>query len=130
MGLFGKSKKAKEKEYLEKIHAQDCKHHDFLMTVRGVFALVGEGTVIAGIVQSGMCREGERAVLVKTNGQVLETQITGIDLRTKERRPNGAVYTSEMAGLKLRGLKKEEVEVGDRLVIRNAMNGIEEPFRQ
>ena len=104
-----KAKKRRKRNIWKRSTAQDCKHHDFLMTVRGVFALVGEGTVIAGIVQSGMCREGERAVLVKTNGQVLETQITGIDLRTKERRPNGAVYTSEMAGLKLRGLKKEEV---------------------
>mgnify|MGYP006866072270 CR=1 FL=1 len=42
--------------------------------------------------QQGMCREGENACVYKTNGGVLETIITTIDIHTKERKPNGCGY--------------------------------------
>lgn len=81
MGLFGKSKKEKEAEYMERINVPQCLQQDFIMKVGGVFAIAGNGTVVAGRIESGMCRVGETAFILQ-NGTALEVVITGIDLRT------------------------------------------------
>lgn len=41
------------------------------------------------------------------NGTAIETVITGIDLCTKERKPNQAAYATEQVGITLRGISKE-----------------------
>lgn len=118
MGLFGKSKKEKEAEYMERINVPQCLKQDFIMKIGGVFAIGGNGTVVAGKIESGMCRVGERAFILQ-NGTAIETVITGIDLRTKERRPNQTAYATEQAGIALRGISKEQVQPGAVLAIKN-----------
>ena len=66
------------------------------------------------------CREGENACVYKTNGGVLETIITNIDIHTKERKSNGCGYKTEHVGLGLRGVSKEQLEKGDRVIVKNA----------
>ena len=56
----------------------------------------------------------------KTNGGVLETTITNIDIHTKERKSNGCGYKTEHVGLGLRGVSKEQLEKGDRVIVKNA----------
>lgn len=118
MGLFGKSKKEKEAEYMERINVPRCLKQDFIMNVGGVFSIAGNGTVVAGRIESGMCRVGETAFILQ-NGTALEAVITGIDLRTKERKPNQAAYATEQVGIALRGVSKEQVQPGAVLAIKN-----------
>lgn len=66
------------------------------------------------------CVEKEKMRVYKTNGGVLETIITTIDIHTKERKSNGCGYKTEHVGLGLRGVSKEQLEKGDRVIVKNA----------
>ncbi|MBS5332329.1 MAG: hypothetical protein KHY36_07365 [Subdoligranulum variabile] len=120
MGLFGKSKKEREKEYMNRLDVPLCLKEDFELIIDDVFTIMGVGTVATGNISTGMCREGENACVYKTNGGVLETIITTIDIHTKERKSNGCGYKTEHVGLGLRGVSKEQLEKGDRVVVKNA----------
>ena len=93
---------------------------DFELIIDDVFTIMGVGTVATGNISTGMCREGENACVYKTNGGVLETIITTIDIHTKERKSNGCGYKTEHVGLGLRGVSKEQLEKGDRVIVKNA----------
>ena len=116
MGLFGKSKK----EYMNRLDVPLCLKEDFELIIDDVFTIMGVGTVVTGNISTGMCREGENACVYKTNGGVLETIITTIDIHTKERKSNGCGYKTEHVGLGLRGVSKEQLEKGDRVIVKNA----------
>ena len=113
MGLFGKSKKEREKEYMNRLDVPLCLKEDFELIIDDVFTIMGVGTVATGNISTGMCREGENACVYKANGGVLETIITTIDIHTKERKSNGCGYKTEHVGLGLRGVSKEQLEKGD-----------------
>ena len=120
MGLFGKSKKEREKEYMNRLDVPLCLKEDFELIIDDAFTIMGVGTVATGNISTGMCREGENACVYKTNGGVLETIITNIDIHTKERKSNGCGYKTEHVGLGLRGVSKEQLEKGDRVIVKNA----------
>lgn len=120
MGLFGKSRNEKEKEYMEKIDVPSCLKENFELNIAEVFTIVGVGTVAAGSVIAGMCRVGEKAYINKTNGDILETTITAIDAHTKDRKPNNCGYKTEHIGIGLRGISKEQLEKGDKIIVKNA----------
>ena len=125
MGLFGKSKKEREREqrekdYMNKLNVPLCLKEDFELIIDDVFTIMGIGTVATGNISAGMCREGEKACVYKTNGGVLETVITLTDIHTKERKSNGCGYKTEHVGLGLRGVSKEQLEKGDRVIVKNA----------
>ena len=124
MGLFGKSKKEREKEYMNRLDVPLCLKEDFELIIDDVFTIMGVGTVATGNISTGMCREGENACVYKTNGGVLETIITTIDIHTKERKSNGCGYKTEHVGLGLRGVSKEQLEKGDALAKYNQSNPI------
>ena len=50
----------------------------------------------------------------------METAITSIDVHTKERRPNGSGYKTEHNGIGLRGIYKEQLDKGDKIMVKNA----------
>lgn len=120
MGLFGKSRNEKEKEYMEKIDVPSCLKENFELNIAEVFTIVGVGTVAAGNVIAGMCRVGEKAYINKINGDILETTITVIDAHTKDRKPNNCGYKTEHIGIGLRGISKEQLEKGDKIIVKNA----------
>lgn len=120
MGLFGKSKKTREKEYMNKLDVPSCLKEDFEFIIDDVFTIIGAGTVVTGNIITGMCRKEEKAYIYKTNGDVLETVITTIDAQTKERKSNGCGYKTEHVGLGLRGISKEQLGKGDRVIVKNA----------
>lgn len=121
MGLFGRSKKEKEAEaeYMHKIDVPSCIKEDFELEIDNSFTIVGLGTVATGTVSKGMCRVGEQVYINKVNGDTLESTITQIDIHTKDRKPNNAAYRTEHVGLALRGISKEQLEIGDKLIVKN-----------
>ena len=100
--------------------------HPYLRTVAvgdhyaDIFTIMGVGTVATGNILTGMCREGENACIYKANGDILETRITTVDVHTKERKANGCGYKTEHVGLGLRGISKEQLEKGDKVLVKNA----------
>ena len=74
MGLFGKSKKEREKEYMNRLDVPLCLKEDFELIIDDVFTIMGVGTVATGNISTGMCREGENACVYKTNG-VLQIKV-------------------------------------------------------
>ncbi|MBE5882944.1 MAG: hypothetical protein E7291_00745 [Lachnospiraceae bacterium] len=119
MGLFGKSKKEREKEYMSKINVADCLTQNFELTIDEVYTIMGVGTVVTGTVSAGMCRVGEMAK-VNASGSILETTITAVDAHTKERKSNDCAYRTEHVGLGLRGISKEQLKKGDTVTVQNA----------
>ena len=107
MGLFGKSKKEREKEYMNKLDVPSCLKENFELIIDDAFTIMGIGTVATGNILIGMCREGENACIYKANGDILESRITTVDVHTKERKANGCGYKTEHVGLGLRGISKE-----------------------
>lgn len=93
MGLFGKSKKERETEYMSRLDVPSCLKEDFELIIDDIFTIMGVGTVATGNILTGMCREGENACIYKANGDILETRITTVDVHTKERKANGCGYT-------------------------------------
>ena len=65
MGLFGKSKKEREKEYMNRLDVPLCLKEDFELIIDDIFTIMGVGTVATGNISTGMCREGENACVYK-----------------------------------------------------------------
>ena len=86
MGLFGKSKKERETEYMSRLDVPSCLKEDFELIIDDIFTIMGVGTVATGNILTGMCREGENACIYKANGDILETRITTVDVHTKEQK--------------------------------------------
>lgn len=66
-----------------------------------------------------MCRVGEQVYINKVNGDTLESTITQIDIHTNNRKPNNAAYRTEHVELALRGISKEQLAIGDKLIVKN-----------
>ena len=120
MGIFGKSKKEREKEYMNKLDVKSCLKDNFELIIDDVFTIIGVGTVATGYILTGMCRVGEDVSIYVANGDVLKTTITTVDAHTKERKSNGCGYKTEHVGLGLRGISKEQLEKGDKIIVKNA----------
>ena len=115
-----KSKKERETEYMSRLDVPSCLKEDFELIIDDIFTIMGVGTVATGNILTGMCREGENACIYKANGDILETRITTVDVHTKERKANGCGYKTEHVGLGLRGISKEQLEKGDKVLVKNA----------
>lgn len=83
----------------------------FLMPVEDVMSLTGRGTVVTGRIESGLIRTGDEVEIVglRKGSAVLKTTITGVEMFKKQLDRGEA---GDMAGLLLRGIKKEEIERG------------------
>ena len=115
-----KAKKEREKEYMNKLDVPSCLKENFELIIDDAFTIMGIGTVATGNILIGMCREGENACIYKANGDILESRITTVDVHTKERKANGCGYKTEHVGLGLRGISKEQLEKGDKVIVKNA----------
>ena len=115
MGIFGKSKKEREKEYMNKLDVKSCLKENFELIIDDVFTIIGVGTVATGYILTGMCRVGEDVSIYVANGDVLT-----VDAHTNERKSNDCGYKTEHVGLGLRGISKEQLEKGDKIIVKNA----------
>lgn len=50
MGIFGKSKKEREKEYMNKLDVKSCLKENFELIIDDVFTIIGVGTVATGYI--------------------------------------------------------------------------------
>lgn len=116
MGLF-RNREKEEKDYLESLDIDSMQNEDFCLEIEETFVIIGVGTVVTGYVTSGMCHIGEKAILQKENEEI-ETRILNIDVHTKKRRSNGVAYKGEHVGIHIRGIAKEQVSNGDKLVVK------------
>ena len=80
----------------------------FLMAVNGVFVVAGRGTVVSGIIETGVIRTGETVECVGF-GTVLTRQVAGIELYHKT---VGEARAGDPAGLMFTDLGKTEVQHG------------------
>lgn len=113
MGLFGKSKKEREKEYMSRIDVPSCLKENFTLTVDEIFTIIGVGTVVTGNVETGICRTGDKAYINKANGEILETAITSIDVHTKDEDQMVGCYKTEHIGI---GFAEEFIRQLDKVI--------------
>lgn len=118
MGLFRPNKK--EKTYLASLDIHKLLEQDFQLTIDDIFTIVAVGTTVTGVVQSGMCRINEDAIVEKMNGEKLNTRITYVDFHGTQRKNNNCGYRTEHIGIGLYGIKKEQLQKGDKIIIKNA----------
>ena len=106
--------------YMNKLDVKSCLKENFELIIDDVFTIIGVGTVATGYILTGMCRVGEDVSIYVANGDVLKTTITTVDAHTKERKSNDCGYKTEHVGLGLRGISKEQLEKGDKIIVKNA----------
>ncbi len=85
----------------------------FLMPVEDVFSIAGRGTVVTGAISQGTIKLGEEIEIVGLR-ETQKTTVTGIEMFRKEM---DFAEAGDNAGLLLRGIKKEDVERGQVLVV-------------
>jgi elongation factor Tu len=85
----------------------------FLMPVEDVFSIAGRGTVVTGAISKGTIKLGEEIEIVGLK-DTQKTTVTGIEMFRKEME---FAEAGDNAGLLLRGIKKEDVERGQVLVL-------------
>jgi elongation factor Tu len=85
----------------------------FLMPVEDVFSIAGRGTVVTGAISQGTIKLAQEVEIVGLRDTV-KTTVTGIEMFRKEM---DFAEAGDNAGLLLRGIKKEDVERGQVLVL-------------
>ncbi len=83
----------------------------FMMPVEDVFSIEGRGTVVTGRVERGICKVGEEIEIIGLR-PTIKTTITGVEMFRKLLDEGRA---GDNIGALLRGLKKEDVELGQVL---------------
>ncbi len=82
----------------------------FLVTVEGVHTIDGIGTVVTGCINRGIVRVGDAIeVLGRRDGTIGTTVVTGIESFHREQTEAAA---GENVGLRLRGIKRDEIARG------------------
>lgn len=90
---------------------------EFEYEVEDVFSLLNGGVVVVGSVKKGIMQVGDKAWLLKGDGTKIETRIGQMETRRAGQMvPLKKISQGEHAGVLLEGLRKEQVEIGDRIV--------------
>jgi elongation factor Tu len=84
----------------------------FLLSVEGVYSIEGLGTVVTGLVEQGRVTAGDKVEIVGGKEPV-ETVVTSVE---QFRKPLPFAEAGENVGLRLRGVKADEVARGQVLV--------------
>jgi len=85
----------------------------FLLPIEDVFSISGRGTVVTGRIEQGKIKVGDEVEIVGIR-ETQKTTVTGVEMFNKEMREGEA---GDNVGLLLRGIKKEDVERGQVVVI-------------
>jgi elongation factor Tu len=83
----------------------------FLSAVEGVYSIEGLGTVVTGVIEQGRVAPGDK-VEVLGSGAAVETVVTGVE---QYHRPLTIGAAGQNVGVRLRGVKAEQVRRGDVL---------------
>ena len=79
MGLFGKSKKERETEYMSRLDVPSCLKEDFELIIDDIFTIMGVGTVATGNILTGMCREGENRELIDAEVKSIKEKLATLE---------------------------------------------------
>ncbi len=85
----------------------------FLIYVEDIFSITGRGTVATGKVEQGRVRIGD-TVDVVTNGETIQTTVTGIEMFRKQLE---VAEAGDNPGILLRGVKNNKKEIGRGSVV-------------
>ena len=80
----------------------------FSMPIEGVFSIPGRGTVVTGLIESGIVRTGDEIEIVGIR-ETIKAVVTGVEMFRKILDEGRA---GDNVGLLLRGIKREEVQRG------------------
>ena len=94
----------------------------FLMPIEDVFSISGRGTVVTGRIERGMVKVGEEVEIVGIR-RPRKTTCTGVEMFRKLLDEGQA---GDNVGVLLRGTKREDVERGQVLASRAAINAAHE----
>ncbi len=89
----------------------------FLLAVEGVYSIEGLGTVVTGVIEQGKVKTGDR-VEVLGYGEALESVVTGVE---QFHEPLAVGEAGQNVGVRLRGVKAEQVNRGQVLVAPKSM---------
>jgi elongation factor Tu len=84
----------------------------FLLAVEGVYSIEGLGTVVTGLIEQGKVATGDKVEILGF-GDALESVVTGVEAFHK---PKATAFAGENVGIRLRGVKADEVQRGQVLV--------------
>jgi elongation factor Tu len=84
----------------------------FMLAVEGVYSIEGLGTVVTGLVEQGRVTAGDK-VEILGYGDTLETVVTSVE---EFRKPKAFAEAGENVGVRLRGVKAEQVQRGQVIV--------------
>ena len=89
----------------------------FLLAVEGVYSIEGLGTVVTGVIEQGQVRTGDK-VEVLGYGDAIESVVTGVE---EFHKPLTVGVAGKNVGVRLRGVKAEQVQRGQVLVAPKSM---------
>ncbi len=86
----------------------------FLMPVEDIFSIEGRGTVVTGRIERGVIKVGDEVEILGMGRKSQKTAVTGVEMFNKTLNEGQA---GDNVGILLRGLKREDVQRGQVLVI-------------
>jgi elongation factor Tu len=109
---FGRRERTDDKsvETLRAEAAAQAPAGPFRLTVEDVFTITGRGTVVTGVVESGVLAVGGQVDVVRADVTVVTTEVTGIE---KFRATLDVASPGENVGLLLRDVTREQLRRGD-----------------
>lgn len=90
------------------------RENPFRYVIEDVFTIKGRGTVVVGLIESGILHEGDKVTLCRTDGSTRTVVVGGIE-KYKQGLVPSAVQ-GENVGVLLKDISKEEVGKGDCLM--------------
>lgn len=89
----------------------------FLLAVEGVYSIEGLGTVVTGVIEQGQVKAGDK-VEILGYGEAIESVVTGVEAFHE---PLAVGVAGQNVGVRLRGVKAEQVQRGQVLVAPKSM---------
>ena len=84
----------------------------FEFEVEDIFSITGRGTVVTGLIKSGIIKKGDKVFIRKSDGTVLEDTVTGIESFRKLMDTGEA---GQNVGLLLKNSKRNDLQRGDKI---------------
>ncbi|CAI2161717.1 1292_t:CDS:1 [Funneliformis geosporum] len=86
----------------------------FKMYIKDIISITGQGTVVTGDVEQGVLKRGQEVEISGLGNETIKTVATSIEMHKKELEEARA---GDDVGIKLRGVKKEQITRGQLLSV-------------
>ena len=85
---------------------------NFEFEIEDIFSITGRGTVVTGLIKSGVIKKGDKVFIKKSDGTISEDTVTGIE---SFRKLMDVGEAGQNVGLLLKGSKRNELKRGDKI---------------